>query len=92
MASVCVIPLAEHMRVECLSVVDLRKDNGAAFPQMFRSLASSTLTLTTLHIDFDPADHNILRRVSEIAPKLTALKLIERALPRVRVLVYFSAT
>ena len=89
-ASVCVVPLAKHMRVERLSVIDLGQDDCAAFPRMLRSLASSALTLTTLHIDFDPADRDILRRISEIAPKLTALKLIERALPRVRVLVYFG--
>ncbi|KIO05128.1 hypothetical protein M404DRAFT_25745 [Pisolithus tinctorius Marx 270] len=55
-----------------------------AFPQMLKSLASSASTLTTLHIDFDPADRDILRRISEVAPKLTALKLNEKEFLRGR--------
>ena len=45
------------------------------FSQMLRSLAPSSATLTTLHIDFNPGDRDILRCISEVAPNLTALKL-----------------
>ncbi|KAI6138746.1 hypothetical protein BKA82DRAFT_4365815 [Pisolithus tinctorius] len=83
-ATVCVAPLIDHMHVERLSVIDLGPEDNTAFPQMLKSLASSASTLTTLHIDFDPADRDILRRISEVVPKLTALKLNEKEFLRGR--------
>ncbi|KAI6122949.1 hypothetical protein EDD17DRAFT_1493825, partial [Pisolithus thermaeus] len=84
-ATACVIPLTNQGHVECLSVVDLGPEGTTAFPCMLKSLASSTLTLTLLHINFDLSDCDILKCISEVAPNLTALKLIEKeSLPQVR--------
>ncbi|KAI5989699.1 hypothetical protein EDD15DRAFT_2198385 [Pisolithus albus] len=84
-ATACAIPLTNQGHVERLSVVDLGPEGPTAFPRMFKSLASSTSTLTLLHIDFDPSDRDILKRISEVAPNLTALKLIEKvSLPQGR--------
>ncbi|KAI6098681.1 hypothetical protein F5141DRAFT_1219366 [Pisolithus sp. B1] len=38
-------------------------------------------TITTLHIDFDPDHHDILRQLHAVAPELTALKLIKKQCP-----------
>ncbi|KIK15053.1 hypothetical protein PISMIDRAFT_16806 [Pisolithus microcarpus 441] len=84
-ATACAIPLTNQGHVEHLSVVDLGPEGTTAFPRMLKSLASSTSTLTLLHIDFDPSDRDILKRISEVAPNLTALKLIEKeSLPQGR--------
>ncbi|KAI5988763.1 hypothetical protein EDD15DRAFT_2371114 [Pisolithus albus] len=78
-------PVTNQGNVERLSVVDLGPEGITAFPRMLKSLASSTSTLTLLHIDFDPSDRDILKRISEVAPNLTALKLIEKeSLPQGR--------
>ncbi|KAI6016538.1 hypothetical protein EDC04DRAFT_2903119 [Pisolithus marmoratus] len=79
-ATACIAPLTNHAHVESLSIIDLGPEDSTAFPQMLKSLASSTSTLTILHVDFDPGDHDILKDISEVAPNLTALKLIEREL------------
>ncbi|KIK27024.1 hypothetical protein PISMIDRAFT_8551 [Pisolithus microcarpus 441] len=84
-AAACVIPVTNQGNVERLSVVDLGPEGITAFPRMLKSLASSTSTLTLLHIDFDPSDRDILKRISEVAPNVTALKLIEKeSLPQGR--------
>ncbi|KAI6121628.1 hypothetical protein F5141DRAFT_1211289 [Pisolithus sp. B1] len=84
-ATACVIPLTNQGHVERLSVVDLGPEGTTAFPRMLKSLASSTSTLTLLHIDFDLSDRDILKHISEVTPNLTALKLIEKeSLPQGR--------
>ena len=83
-AAACVVPLISRARVERLSIVDLGLEDSAAFTRSLRSLAPSSPTLTTLHIDFNPGDRDILRRISEVAPNLTALKLVEKdSIPQV---------
>ena len=74
-ATACIIPLITQARVERLSIIDLGLEDSVVFSQMLRSLAPSSATLTTLHIDFNPGDRDILRCISEVAPNLTALKL-----------------
>ena len=77
-ATACIVPLINRARVERLSIIYLGLEDNVAFSQMLRSLAPSSPTLTTLHIDFDPRDRDILKRISEVAPNLTALKLVEK--------------
>ena len=77
-ATACLVPLISHARVEHLSIIDLGLEDSAVFSRMLRSLAPSSPTLTTLHIDFDPRDCDILKRISEVAPNLTALKMVEK--------------
>ncbi|KAI6099071.1 hypothetical protein F5141DRAFT_1219259 [Pisolithus sp. B1] len=77
-ATVCIAPLINHARVERLSVIHLGPEDSTVFPRMLKLLASSISTLTILHVDFNPGNRDILRHINEVAPKLTALKLIER--------------
>jgi hypothetical protein len=41
-------------------------------------MLSSAATLTVLQLDFDPSEFGLLRCVANVAPLLTALKLIEK--------------
>ncbi|KAI5994371.1 hypothetical protein EDD15DRAFT_2145903, partial [Pisolithus albus] len=77
----CITSVVDNNPVERVAIVDVGICDNLAFPFTIKSLLASTSTITTLHIDFDPDDRDILRQLHEVAPELTALKLVERQRP-----------
>ncbi|KAI6009263.1 hypothetical protein BKA83DRAFT_4487760 [Pisolithus microcarpus] len=77
----CITSVVDNNPVERVVIIDVGICDNLAFPFAIKSLSASTSTITTLHIDFDPDHRDILRQLHEVAPELTALKLVERQRP-----------
>ncbi|KAI5981159.1 hypothetical protein EDD15DRAFT_2380255 [Pisolithus albus] len=79
--SICIASVVDNNPVERVTIIDVGVCDSLAFPFAIKSLSTSTSTITTLHIDFDPDHRDIMKRLHEVAPELTALKLVERQRP-----------
>ncbi|KAF9231761.1 hypothetical protein BU15DRAFT_82013 [Melanogaster broomeanus] len=75
----CIAAVVKGNPVERVSAVE--GGQTYTFPQLVKALATTTAVLTTLHLDFDPGEQDILQRLSGATPHLTALKLVEKTDP-----------
>jgi len=73
----CVASLVKQNPVTRVAAYQLPSDGPLVITALVQSLSLTTVNLTVLELDVDTSDYNILQRISEAAPALTSLKLLE---------------